>query len=171
MTIIRHAEERDAAELADLASRTFRDTFGHMNRVEDIELHCRNNYGESIQAAEIRDSSRTTLLCHAGDSLIAFGQLRWGSAPSCVVAARPAEIQRLYVDAPWHGKGTAHALMDSLLDAAVAGGADVAWLGVWERNPRAIAFYARKGFEAVGDHVFVVGEDSQRDLVLARRLG
>lgn len=170
MTNIRHAEERDAASLAELADRTFRDAFAHLNRAEDIDLHCRNSYRESIQAAEIRDSNRTTLVCHVRDSLIAYGQLRWGSAPPCVVATRPAEIQRLYVDAPWHGKGVAHALMGSLLDTAVAGGADVAWLGVWEKNSRAIAFYAKSGFEIVGDHVFVVGKDPQRDLVLAKRL-
>jgi len=60
--------------------------------------------------------------------------------------------------------------MASLLDTAVAGGADVAWLGVWEQNPRAISFYAKSGFAVVGDHVFVLGKDPQRDLVLAKRL-
>lgn len=84
-----------------------RETFSSVNRPEDIELHCRNNYRESIQNAEIRDPNRTTLVCHVDDSLIAYGQIRWGSAPPCVVANKPAEIQRLYVDAPWHGKGHA----------------------------------------------------------------
>jgi diamine N-acetyltransferase len=167
---IRQAEDRDAAALAELAERTFRDTFAHVNRAEDIDLHCRNSYRESIQAAEIRDANRTILVCQVADSLIAYAQLRRGNPPPCVVATSPAEIQRLYVDAPWHGKGVARALMDSLLDTAVAGGADVAWLGVWEQNPRAIAFYAKSGFAVVGDHVFVVGADPQRDLVMAKRL-
>jgi len=60
--------------------------------------------------------------------------------------------------------------MASLLDVAVVGGADVAWLGVWEQNPRAISFYAKNGFAVVGEHVFVLGKDPQRDLVLAKRL-
>ena len=167
---IRQAEDRDAASLAELAERTFRDTFAHVNRAEDIDLHCRNSYRESIQAAEIRDPNRTTLVCHVDDGLIAYAQLRRGSPPPCVVATKPAEIQRLYVDAPWHGKGIARVLMDSLLDTAVASGADVAWLGVWEQNPRAIAFYAKSGFRVVGDHIFVVGADPQRDLVMAKRL-
>jgi ribosomal protein S18 acetylase RimI-like enzyme len=110
-------------------------------------------------------------VCQAGDSLVAYGQPRWASPPSCVAAAKPAEIQRLYVDTPWHGKGVANALMASLLDTAAAGGADVTWLGVWEKNPRAISFYAKSGFEVVGEHVFVLGTDPQRDLVLAKRLG
>ena len=166
----RLATARDAASLAELAERTFRDAFARANRAEDIDSHCRSNYRESILAAEIRDPNRTTLVCDVRDSLIAYGQLRWERAPPCVVATRPAEIQRLYVDAPWHGKGVAHALMASLLDTAVAGGADAAWLGVWEQNPRAISFYAKSGFAVVGDHVFVVGKDPQRDLVLVKRL-
>ena len=170
LTNIRPAEERDAASLAELAERTFRDTFAHENRAEDVDSHCRNNYSERIQSAEILDPNRKTLVCHVRDSLIGYGQLRWGSAPACVVATRPAEVQRLYVDASWHGKGVAQALMASLLDVAVVGGADVAWLGVWEQNPRAISFYAKNGFAVVGEHVFVLGKDPQRDLVLAKRL-
>jgi diamine N-acetyltransferase len=170
MTTIRVAIEADAASLAELAERTFRSTFAQSNLADDIDMHCRNSYGEVIQAGEIRDPGRTTLLCHDGDRLIGYGQLRWTGAPSCVVATKPAEVQRLYVDAAWHGKGIAQSLMASLLESAVMGGADVAWLGVWERNPRAITFYEKSGFTVVGDHVFLLGNDRQRDLVLAKRL-
>jgi len=168
---IRRAVEEDAASLAELAERTFRDTFASGNRAEDMDAHCRKHYGREIQAAEIRDPDRVTFLCHAGDGrLVGYGLLSWKGAPACVRASRPAEVQRLYVDAAWHGRGIAQALMASLLDAAAAGGADVAWLGVWEKNPRALSFYAKSGFSVVGEHVFVVGSDPQRDLVLARRL-
>lgn len=167
---IREATEKDAAPLANLAERTFRDTFANMNRSEDMEAHCRTAYGASIQALEINDPSRTTFLCHANGQLIGYGQLRWKDPPACVAASRPAEIQRLYVDTPWHGKGVSQALMASLLGKAMAGGADAAWLGVWERNPRAIAFYEKSGFAVVGEHVFLLGNDPQRDLVLAKRL-
>ena len=81
------------------------------------------------------------------------------------------EIQRVYVDAAWHGQGVAQSLMRALLEAATAAGADVAWLGVWELNPRAIAFYSKSGFRVVGSHVFVVGSDPQNDLILAKGLG
>lgn len=170
VTSIRLATDRDAATLAEFAERTFRAAFAGANTAADMDEHCRRSYGEAVQAGEIRDPSRTTLLSFADDRLVGYGQLRQGTPPSCVVAARPAEIQRLYVDACQHGKGTAHALMAALLDRAIAGGADAAWLGVWERNPRAIAFYAKSGFSVVGEHVFMLGADPQRDLVLAKRL-
>jgi ribosomal protein S18 acetylase RimI-like enzyme len=171
MSRIRQATEHDAVALAELAERTFRATFADDNKVADIDLHCRSRYGAEIQAAEICDPARTTVVFEIDNHLVGYGQLRWESAPPCVAAAKPAEIQRLYVDAPWHGKGVAAALMDSLLRYAATGKADVVWLGVWEKNPRAISFYAKSGFSIVGHHVFVLGSDPQRDLVLAKRLG
>ena len=82
------------------------------------------------------------------------------------MAARPAEIQRIYVAREWHGRGAAQALMAEALRLAGSGGADAVWLGVWERNPRAIAFYRKLGFVENGDHVFPLGDDPQRDVVM-----
>ena len=65
----------------------------HMNRSEDMEAHCRGTYGAGIQALEINDPGRTTLLCHADDPLIGYGQFRWKDAPEYAVAPRPAEIR------------------------------------------------------------------------------
>jgi ribosomal protein S18 acetylase RimI-like enzyme len=94
--------------------------------------------------------------------------LRWGTAPACVVARRPAEVQRIYVDRPWHGRGVAQALMAAMLEHARNGGADRVWLGVWEQNLRARAFYRRAGFADVGDHAFRLGDEVQRDRVMVR---
>ncbi len=171
---VRKATPADALPLARLAERTFRDAFGAMNTPEDMDHHCRASYGEALQAAEIADPARLTLLaCEAeqtaGGAVIAgYAQLRWGPAPACVQARAPGEVQRIYVDARWHGRGVAQALMAACLRELQARGADVAWLGVWERNPRAIAFYRKLGFVERGEHVFQVGSDPQRDVVMAR---
>lgn len=170
MTHIRKAGEKDASALAQLAERTFRDAFADANTPEHMDLHCRTHYREDVQAAEIRDPDRITLVCEIDGGLVGYAQLRCKSAPSCVAGSKPAEIQRLYVDRAWHGKGVAQALMSSLLASARNRNADAIWLGVWERNPRAISFYAKSGFSVVGEHVFVLGGDPQRDLVLARKL-
>lgn len=166
--VVRSASRADAQALAKLAERTFRQTFGSSNRDEDMELHCRNHFGEAIQAAEIEAPDRTTIVSEADGGLVGFGQLRWCTPPACVASTAAAEIQRLYVDPGWHGTGVALALIESLIGAAARGGADVVWLGVWERNPRARAFYGKSGFVEVGEHTFVVGNDPQRDLVLVR---
>jgi ribosomal protein S18 acetylase RimI-like enzyme len=165
---IRQARRCDAKKLAAIAEDTFRDTFADVNTPEDMTLHCRASYSEAIQAEEIASPNMVTLLCEHAGRLVGFAQLRWGKAPGCVVAEAPGEIQRLYVARDCHGKGVAHDLMTACMGEMTIRQSDVAWLGVWERNPRAIAFYRKFGFLEVGAHVFPLGSDPQRDIVMAR---
>jgi ribosomal protein S18 acetylase RimI-like enzyme len=151
-----------------MAEGTFRDTFSAMNKPEDMDLHCQSAYGAAIQAAEIASPHMVTLLYEQGKRLLGFAQLRWAIAPKCVIAEAPGEIQRLYVVSDAKGKGVAHELMNACIDEMVRRGSDVIWLGVWERNPRAIAFYKKFNFREVGEHVFPLGTDPQRDVVMAR---
>jgi len=168
MPTLRLATAADALPLAALAERTFRATFEAMNTPEDMALHCASHYSEAIQTAELVDPAVTTLVSEQDGQLIGYAQLRWGPAPPCVVASRPAEVQRLYVDAAWHGQGVARDLLNHALHQAAEAGADHIWLGVWEHNPRAIAFYRKFGFEEVGAHVFPLGTDPQRDIIMVR---
>ncbi len=165
---IRIARPSDAKPLAALAEKTFRDTFGSMNTAEDMNLHCQSSYGPSIQLSEINDPKRLTLVCEGDNRLIAFAQLTWAETPACVPGKKPGEIQRLYVEKEWHGQGIAQDLMTACLQAMAKAGSDTVWLGVWEHNPRAIAFYKKFGLVEVGDHVFPLGTDPQRDLILTR---
>lgn len=168
MISIRRAVVADAAALAALAEKTFRDTFGASNRPDDMDLHCRQSYAEVIQAREIADRDRLTWLAVAGGMMAGFAQLRWGPTPACVPERAAGELQRIYVDRAWHGQGIAQALMAACVAEFQRRGTEVIWLGVWEHNSRALAFYRKQGFEEVGDHVFQLGEDPQRDLILAR---
>jgi ribosomal protein S18 acetylase RimI-like enzyme len=168
LPIIRIARRHDAKQLSAIAEETFRDTFAAVNAAEDMALHCRASYSEAIQAEEIANPNMVTLLCEHGGRWVGFAQLRWGSAPSCVAADAPGEIQRLYVIRDCHGKGVAGDLMNACMDEMTSCRSDVVWLGVWERNPRAFAFYRKFGFLEVGEHVFPLGNDPQRDIVMAR---
>ncbi|MEO8485510.1 MAG: GNAT family N-acetyltransferase [Betaproteobacteria bacterium] len=168
---IRLARAMDAPALAALAERTFRATFDPHNSDANMRLYCGRAYDAAIQAAEIADPRRVTIVADDGGALVGYAQLRQGDAPACVVADRPAEIQRIYVDARWHGRGVAQALMDAALGHARERRADRVWLGVWEHNARARRFYGKSGFAEVGDHAFVLGDEVQRDLVMVRELG
>lgn len=180
MIVIRQAVQSDAAAVAALAESTFRATFASTNTADDMDLHCQQTYSESTQASEIADARMLTLVAEVGETSLAaatasarsvgYAQVRWMDAPQCVTASRPGEVYRLYVSSDWHGKGVAQALMTACLTAIAQRGCDVAWLGVWEHNPRALAFYRKFGFDVVGDHVFTVGTDPQRDLVMSRRV-
>lgn len=165
-TVLRRAVAGDAAALAALAERTFVDAFGARNRPEDLALHCAASYGEAIQRGEILDPGLATFVAEHASGLTGYLQMSWGTPPPGITGARPVEIRRFYVDAPWHGMGLAQRLMATALEVAAERHADPLWLGVWEENPRGIAFYRKCGFEVVGSHVFVVGSDPQRDLLM-----
>jgi ribosomal protein S18 acetylase RimI-like enzyme len=166
MITIRRADPSDAAPLAELADRTFRDAFASGNTEDDLEAYITQMYGEEQQRREILDEDVITLLAEEGSALIAFAQVRRGEAPECVEGPQPVELARFYVDRGWHGRGVAQQLMDAARAAARNLGGQTFWLGVWEHNPRAIAFYAKCGFRDVGSHDFFVGTDLQTDRVM-----
>lgn len=168
MPNLRIASVHDSRPLAELAETTFRETFADANTAEDMRLHCTSSYGEAIQLGEITNPAMLTLLAEEDGRLIGFAQMRWGDAPSCVAGKAPGEIQRLYVERSWHGKGAAQELMATCIAAMEQRNTDTIWLGVWERNPRAMTFYRKFGFIEAGDHVFPLGKDPQRDIIMAR---
>ena len=168
--VIRRAIDADAGPLAAFARRTFVETFGAQNSDENMAMHVARTFGVALQLSEIRDVNTVTLVGEVGATMAGFAQLRRGSAPACVTGASPVEVLRFYVDRPFHGRGIAQALMRAALDVARELGGRTAWLGVWEHNPRAIAFYAKCGFVDVGSHSFVLGTETQTDRVMAQRL-
>jgi ribosomal protein S18 acetylase RimI-like enzyme len=171
MAMIRLAASADAAALAALAERTFRDTFAVDNTPEDLAAHVAQSYSPDHQARELADPALTTFVA-VGPSgeLTAYAQLRDGAAPPCVTGPAPVELVRFYVGSAYHGQGLAQQLMTAVLESAVRRGAATLWLGVWERNPRAQAFYRKYGFVDVGAHTFVLGSDPQTDRLMARPL-
>lgn len=168
--MLRRATLTDAPTLARLAEVTFRETFGAHNSAQDMDAHCGAYFGEDIQAAEIATQDHDTLVFESSATLVGFAQVRWGVVPQCVGDPSAGEIRRLYVSKAFHGAGVAQALMGGCLDLMAARGARHAWLGVWENNPRAIAFYMKHAFVDVGEHIFQLGNDLQRDLIMVRSL-
>jgi ribosomal protein S18 acetylase RimI-like enzyme len=160
---IRRATPQDAAALAELGERTFRDTFAADNHPDDLATYIAKTYGEPQQRLEIERADGITLLGEIDGVLVAFAQLRRAASPHGDV-----EIARFYVDKGHHGQGIAQALMQASEDAARELGGTMLWLGVWERNARAIAFYVKCGFRDVGSQAFLVGSDLQTDRVMQR---
>jgi diamine N-acetyltransferase len=165
---IRRAAESDALSLSVLAENTFRTAFAESNSPQNMALHCAASYSQALQLAEIRDSRCETWVADTGQKLAAYVQLRLDAILPTISGERPIEIQRFYVDALHHGSGLAHHLMAHVLARAQAVGAAALWLGVWERNSRALAFYRKWRFSVIGEHIFKVGDDPQRDLLMCR---
>jgi len=171
MATIRRANLADASALASLAESVFRDTFAAANDPADVEIYSTKNFGLAVQAREIADPNLITIVSEQAGELNAFAQVKVGSRIECVSAKRPTELCRFYVAQQWHGSGIAHELMNEVLATVNGLSSDRLWLGVWERNDRAVRFYGKFGFAVVGDHPFVLGHDTQRDLVMALEIG
>jgi ribosomal protein S18 acetylase RimI-like enzyme len=167
---IRRATGTDAELLADLGARTFAETFGPDNTPEDIAAHISATFTPAVMSAELADPRNVVLIAEIDGTACGYAKLRWHDAHEGVGGERPAQLSRIYVDSAWHGRSVGPALMQRCIDEAMAAGADVLWLGVWERNDRARAFYARSGFEKVAEHDFMLGSDRQTDWVMALRL-
>jgi ribosomal protein S18 acetylase RimI-like enzyme len=165
---IRRATVPDAAALAALATDTFRESFEDANAAEDMAAYLAANFSESIQRAELSDPRVSCFVATDGGGLIGYCLLRAVEPEACVSDRGAIELNRLYVRRTWLGKGVGEALMRIALEEARRRGHATIWLGVWEHNPRALAFYRRHAFREVGGHDFMLGSDRQTDLVMER---
>jgi ribosomal protein S18 acetylase RimI-like enzyme len=168
--MIRHGVATDAAALAELAARTFRETFAAGTTAEDMACHLVQAYGIAQQQQELADTDITTLVVELEDQLAGYAQVRSGETPECVAGESPLELWRFYIAHQWHGRGIAQALMERVEAEGRRRGGRTLWLGVWERNARATAFYRKSGFTDVGSHTFMVGTDAQTDRILVKSL-
>src|ERR1700730_4253935 len=139
--IARIATPADAATLAALSLKTFVDTFAPHNRAEDMDAYTSVAFGEEKQRRELETASIVTLIGEEDGEAIAYAQLR--RTPN--VPHGDVELARFYVGRSHHGRGIAQTLMDAVEVHARALDGTRLWLGVWERNLRAIAFYRKAG--------------------------
>ena len=167
---LRIGTEADAAALTEFGRRTFHETFAADNDPADMAAYLADAFTPEKQAAELAQPECSCLLAEVDGVLAGMAYVIDRSPNDVVSGNHLVELQRFYVDTPWHGRGVAHALMEAVIGTSKALGGDVLWLGVWERNARAIAFYRKQGFERVGAKTFRLGADVQTDDVMCRAL-
>lgn len=168
MIEIRRASYSDAAALTALGKRTFIETFAQYNTSEDMEMYVAETFRPDLQLREIQDPTRRIEMAWSDGEACGFLHLKESDPQAVEWGPRPIELLRLYVDSSWHGKGVGAALMDRSIQIARDEGFQTLWLGVWERNFRAQAFYSKYGFAVLGTHEFRLGMDDQIDLIMAR---
>ena len=165
---IRLATAADNGLLANLGAQTFFDSFAADNTPENMTAYLAASFSSQKQAAELADPANTFLIAETAGAVAGYARLKVGSPPECIRGARPIEIVRFYSVAAWIGRGVGAALMQACLAEAARRGCDTVWLDVWERNPRAIAFYRKWGFVEAGAQTFQLGDDLQHDLLMQR---
>lgn len=167
MVVIKVAQVSDAEILSNLARKTFIQTFADLNKASDMDDYLGKTFSTEKQLIEIQDSKRTIAMAWHKDEAIGFYQLFNGIPDTAVTGLQPIEMLRLYVDLKWHGKAVAKLLMDHAIEQARGQGFHTMWLGVWEKNFKAQAFYRKYSFKVIGSHIFTLGTDDQVDLILS----
>jgi GNAT superfamily N-acetyltransferase len=168
---IRQATIDDALLLSRLGARLFENTFGPANTPEDMREYLRGAFSLEKQTEELENPDRIALIAEdAGHAAIGYAMMKRHSRGDGVTGAKPVEVQRIYADHAWHGRGVGTALMNACIEQAHVWHGDELWLAVWQKNPRAIAFYEKTGFRVVGRQSFQLGQDLQQDFVMSLSL-
>ncbi len=170
--MIRQAIVEDATILTDLAYQTFWDAFAHhpKNAPDDLNHYMRQAFTIEQLTEELVDSKNSFLIAEIEGELAGYSKIVFGNIEAGVTAEKPVELSRLYSHQKFLGQGVGQTLMDACIERPRDAGCDVMWLGVWEYNPRAQAFYKKNGFREVGKHIFQLGKDPQTDLLMQREI-
>lgn len=165
---IRRATPADAAALSAIASATFIEAFGHLYPPEDLAVFLRGSYAVGRQRVILETPGYAVWLLE--DDGVAVGHAAAGPCglPNPGVRPGDGELKRLYVLAKYQNGGWGGRLFRAAMDWLLAEGPRTLWIGVWENNLGAQRFYARHGFEKVGEHTFPVGRVVDREFTLRR---
>ncbi|MFT4737004.1 MAG: ribosomal protein S18 acetylase RimI-like enzyme [Paraglaciecola sp.] len=163
---IRPVEPHELSDLMELGKRTYRETFQDGNTIEDMEQYLERAFNkERIEREYYQADSHFFFACY-GDHIAGYLKFNTGEAQTEPYDLESMELQRIYVDAPYQGLQIGQVMMDFTVQYAKEQGATSIWLGVWEKNIKAIHFYERNGFVNTGAHDFLMGTDLQQDLLM-----
>lgn len=165
---VRRASTEDAELLAELGARTFSETFAEDNSPEDMAAYVADSFSLERLKGELNDPLSIFFIAEVDGSAAGYAKIHPGEVAEGVEGEKPIELVRLYVARAWLGRGVGPALMRRCVEEAREMGFQTIWLGVWERNHRAQAFYRKWNFYEVGEHIFQLGSDPQRDVVMQR---
>jgi ribosomal protein S18 acetylase RimI-like enzyme len=160
----------DAEQLTALSVTTFCETFWDNNNPQDMAKYLTDEMSYQKLYEELADNDNLFFLASVENELAGYAKVRDCKVPAGLEQNKPMEIERIYVLKDYQGKKVGAALMQCCMDNASSRGYDIAWLGVWGENYKAIDFYKRWGFETFGSHVFMLGDDEQTDILMKKNL-
>lgn len=160
----------DLEKLQSISIETFRETYEKQNAPADFDKHIRKRFNKSALLNELKNNeSQFYFAMYAGEA-VGYLKLNWGESQTETNLKNALEIERIYVVRRFHGKGIGKILFDRSADIARERNLRYLWLGVWEKNPRAIRFYEKQGLKVFDTHIFMVGEDRQTDYLMKLEL-
>ena len=165
---IRRAGSADAQALSDIGAATFVETFGHLYPPGDLEAFLPQAYGLERTHADLTDPAKAAWLVEVGARTVGYALAGLCGLPHDAAVLDDGELKRFYLLKPWQNGGVGRRLFAEVMDWLEADGPRAIWIGVWAHNHGAQRFYARHGFEKVGEYDFPVGGTLDREFILRR---
>lgn len=169
ISIVR-AELADLNSLQQISIQTFKETFGADNTSEDMQEYIQDHFSLKQLEEELNHPESEFYLAKKGSRIIAYLKLNFKDIATVQNQGKQMEVERIYLLSEYQGLGWGQHLMLYAIQRGYAKNVNFIWLGVWEKNFRAIRFYTKNGFKVFDEHIFVLGSDQQRDLLMKLQL-
>jgi ribosomal protein S18 acetylase RimI-like enzyme len=156
----------DIVQLQEIGRQTFAETFSSTNTEENMKAYLEEGFSNAKLSAELDNPNSEFYFATLNNKVIGYLKINFGSAQTELKDDKALEIERIYVLQDFHGKKVGQLLYDQAIHLAKEKKADYVWLGVWEKNHRAIQFYTKNGFVEFDQHIFVLGDDEQTDIMM-----
>jgi ribosomal protein S18 acetylase RimI-like enzyme len=158
----------DLTKLQTISRSTFAQTFNEHNNPEDMQAYLDNSFSIEKLSAELNNKNSTFYFAIDNNinTVVGYLKVNIGDAQSEKKDLNAFEIERIYVEKTYFGKKVGQLLFDKAIEIAKSKKVSYVWLGVWEENHRALAFYTKNGFKAFDKHLFKLGNDEQSDILM-----
>jgi ribosomal protein S18 acetylase RimI-like enzyme len=156
----------DLKTLQEISFETFSDTFAKQN----LKAYLDHAYTDEKLINELQTPHSTFFFLYKNEELAGYLKINTDDAQTEAIANNALEIERLYIRMSHKRQGLGRYLIDQAIQMALEQRKDTVWLGVWEHNQPARAFYQTMGFVRQGQHSFFMGEDQQTDFIMVKQL-
>jgi ribosomal protein S18 acetylase RimI-like enzyme len=158
------------AALQQIGRQTFSETFAESNSAENMAKYLEEAYSYEKLNAELNDPNSIFYFAKMDQNVIGYLKLNFGASQTELKDKNALEIERIYVLKEFHGKKVGQLLFDKAIEIAKEYHVTYVWLGVWEENKRALQFYTKNGFIEFDQHIFVLGDEAQTDIMMKLEL-
>ncbi|GIN88933.1 spermidine/spermine N(1)-acetyltransferase [Heyndrickxia sporothermodurans] len=171
MTInIKKCTLEDSRKLQEISYETFNDTFKHQNSPENMNAYLERAFNLKQLEKELSNRSSQFFFVYFHNEIAGYLKINTEDAQSEEMGDESLEIERIYIKKKHQKHGLGKYLLNKAMEFAMEGNKKKIWLGVWEKNENAIAFYKKMGFVKAGAHSFYMGDEEQTDFIMTKTL-
>lgn len=171
MTIkIQKCNEEDLKTLQEISIETFNDTFKDQNSPENMNAYLERAFNLKQLERELSNNYSQFFFVYYYDEVAGYLKVNANDAQSEEMGEESLEIERIYIKKKFQKHGLGKVLLNKAIEIAMESNKEKIWLGVWEKNENAIAFYKKMGFVQTGAHSFYMGDEEQIDFIMTKTL-